>query len=155
MGAWSGEPFGNDTASDWLWELDDSSDWDVVRGALDLAVGGDEELDADVATNAIAAAAVVAQGIGHSAKRNASAADDDDADLDDDGDEDVSDDEASNSIDAFLNRAGEPSADLVQLAISALDAATGPSSELTDLWNESGADEWEKANAAVRADLGG
>lgn len=157
MGAWSADPFGNDTASDWLWELDDSSDWEVVRGALNLAVDDDDELDSDVASNAIAAAAVVARGIGHSAQRAGSAGvdDDDEPDLDENGDDEAADDEASGTINAFLGRAGEPSTDLVQLAIAALDAATGPSSELTELWNDSGADEWEKANAAVRAELGG
>ena len=159
MGAWSGEPFGNDTAADWLWELDDSSDWDVVRGALNEALATDDELDADVASNAIAAAAVVARGIGHAGVRKALSADDDDADSDDESENeesDASDDEdVSASITAFLDRAGEPSAELVQLALSALDAATGPSSELTDLWAESGDPEWEKANAAVRTELGG
>jgi hypothetical protein len=156
MGAWSGEPFGNDTAADWLWELDDSSDWDVVRGALNEALATDDELDADVASNAIAAAAVVARGIGHAGVRKTVDADNDEGDSEDESAEDEPDDQdVSASITAFLDRAGEPPAELVQLALSALDAATGSSSELTELWSDSGDPEWEKANAAVRAELGG
>ena len=34
MGAWSVEPFGNDVAADWAWELEDESDWGVVDDAL-------------------------------------------------------------------------------------------------------------------------
>jgi hypothetical protein len=158
MGAWSGEPFGNDTAADWLWELDDSSDWDVVSGALNAALSTDDLLDADVASCAIAAAEVVARGIAHSPLVSNQAgvdADDDDDASDESDDESDQDDDTSDSITAFLGRAGDPSADIVQLALSALDSATGPNSELTELWAESGDTEWAQANAKLRSGLGG
>ena len=152
MGAWSGEPFGNDTAADWLWELDDSSDWDVVRAALDEALEPVDVIDADVASTAIAAAEVVARGLRHSPVTGAQAS----ADVDDsDDDEEDDDDDSDESITEFLKRAGDPSAEVVQLALSALDAATGSSSELTELWAESGDTEWAQANAKLRANLGG
>lgn len=34
MGAWGAGPFDNDAALDWVWELDESSDLGVVRGAI-------------------------------------------------------------------------------------------------------------------------
>jgi hypothetical protein len=155
MGAWSGEPFGNDTAADWLWELDDSSDWDVVRAALDEALEPVDGVDADIASTAIAAAEVVARGLRHSPVTGAQASADED-DSDDEDDEDADDDDDSDeSITEFLKRAGDPSAEVVQLALSALDAATGGASELTELWAESGDTEWAQANAKLRANLGG
>ena len=50
MGTWSTKPFGNDTASDWLWELEESKDESVIKAALEAEADGDET---------IAAAAVV------------------------------------------------------------------------------------------------
>ncbi|MCI4066078.1 DUF4259 domain-containing protein [Micromonospora sp. R77] len=63
MGTWGNGPFDNDTAADWCSDLDDA---DVakrpamVREALNRAAGEDGYLDADIACEAIAAAAIVA-----------------------------------------------------------------------------------------------
>ncbi|OKI47505.1 DUF4259 domain-containing protein [Micromonospora sp. CB01531] len=63
MGTWDSGPFDNDTAADWCGDLDDA---DVakrpvlVREALSRSAGEDGYLDADVACEAIAAAAIVA-----------------------------------------------------------------------------------------------
>ena len=64
MGTWSGEPFGNDVAADFAWELDEQKRWNVVRDALREALRSKELLDADTACIAIAAAEVVAHGLG-------------------------------------------------------------------------------------------
>ena len=96
MGAWSAEPFGNDTAADWAWELEESSDWTVVAQTLQAALSADEPIDSDIATTAIAAAEVVAPG---------------------------------------------------------LAAATRPTSELTELWAEADARDWEQAIARIEAAL--
>lgn len=166
MGAWGSEPFDNDTAADWAWELDDSSDWEVVRSALSEALEPGDFMDADVATRAIAAASVVASGLAYSPPANgktasnipAAHADDDDDDNDDlEADDDGSDEddtEIDDSVAAFLARAGEPPAELVELALNALDAASGPTSELTELWAESDATEWQQSNAKLQAALG-
>nr|AIS85332.1 hypothetical protein VASRM7_94 [Verrucosispora sp. MS100047] len=63
MGTWDSGPFDNDTAADWCGDLNDA---DVakrpmlVREALSRAAGEAGYLDADVACEAIAAAAIVA-----------------------------------------------------------------------------------------------
>jgi Domain of unknown function (DUF4259) len=161
MGAWSGEPFGNDTAADWVWELDESSDWDAVRDALDEVLEPGDFIDADDASSAIAAAAVVARGLTRGVDQDGAPlttnADDesDDDDDEDENDDDQDDDDVADSITAFLDRAGEPPVDVVQLALNALNAATGPTSELSDLWAESGDTEWSLANAKLRTELGG
>jgi hypothetical protein len=129
MGAWSGEPFGNDSAADWAWELEDASDWSPIRTALDEALAGDDPLDEEVATYAIAAAEVVAHGLGRATQE----------------------DPYTEEVVAFVKRAGAPPAELVGLAVAALTAATGPTSGLTELWEDP--DEWRAANSRIEAAL--
>lgn len=131
MGTWSGEPFGNDGAADWSYELDDAADWAPVRRALDEAIAG--PLDAEVAETAIAAAEVVAHGLGRPTQEDAYTA----------------------SATAFIARVGAPPGDLVALAVAALDTATGPDSELQELWNDADPTEWREANARLDAALRG
>jgi len=50
MGTWNTKPFGNDTAGDWLWELEKAKDDSVIKAALETDADEDE---------AVAAAAVV------------------------------------------------------------------------------------------------
>lgn len=128
MGAWSGEPFGNDTASDWVYELDEAGDWQYVREALDAAVSP-TQVDADAATLAIAAAEVVARGLGREGGPHA------------------------DTITHFVQRAGRPDDELVALALAALAASDSPGSELTELWEEADPEEWREANDAVRSVL--
>ena len=128
MGAWSGEPFGNDTASDWVYELDEAGDWQYVREALDAAVAP-RAVDADAATCAIAAAEVVARGLGREGGPHA------------------------DTIAHFVQRAGRPDDELVALALAALAASDSPGSELTELWEEADPEEWREANDAVRSVL--
>jgi hypothetical protein len=61
MGAWGTGPFENDDALDWVWELEEGGER-VVRAALQAAVSAKGTYDADtgVASNAVAAAEVVA-----------------------------------------------------------------------------------------------
>lgn len=131
MGTWSEEPFGNDTAADWAWELDGETDWHLIEDAFNDALGSTEPLDADVAAIAIAAAETVARGLGRATQ----------------------DDAYTESIVAFVSRAGTPPEDLVRSAVAALSAASGSSSELTELWDESGTEPWEAANARIMAAL--
>jgi cobalamin biosynthesis protein CobT len=131
MGTWSGEPFGNDSAADWAWELDDSSDWEVVRGALEEVLDTGGAIDADDAIIAIAAAEVVARGLGRPSEQDAD----------------------NESVDGFISRAPKPGNDLVDLALRSLEAASGPNSELTELWTDSDASEWIDANSKLRTAL--
>ena len=127
MGAWSGEPFGNDTAGDWVYELDEADDWQYVREALDAAVAS-AQVDADTADCAIAAAEVVARGLGREGAH-------------------------ADTIRHFVGRAGLPDDELVALALAALSAADSPGSELAELWEDADPQEWREANAALRSVL--
>ncbi|HEX5594576.1 MAG TPA: DUF4259 domain-containing protein [Micromonosporaceae bacterium] len=63
MGTWDSGPFDNDTAADWSGDFDDPDVTKrpaLVNEALARVAGEDGYLDADVACEAIAAAAVVA-----------------------------------------------------------------------------------------------
>lgn len=63
MGAWGEGPFENDTAADWCGELDDAAPEariPMIRAALEAAADAGEYLDVEVASPAVAAAAVVA-----------------------------------------------------------------------------------------------
>ncbi|MDF2047236.1 MULTISPECIES: DUF4259 domain-containing protein [Microbacterium] len=127
MGTWSAKPFGNDSAADWAYELDDASDWSVVSDALRVATeSAPADLDSDDAVTAIAAAEVVARGRGR-----------------------VTD--SAESVEAFVARVSPPSAELVDLAASALAVATSGEGELADLWE--GDPEWLAENERLRAAL--
>ena len=62
MGAWGTGPFENDDAGDWLFELEESRDGGAILAALQEVTEREagEELEAGEATNAIAAAEIVA-----------------------------------------------------------------------------------------------
>ena len=59
--------FENDDAGDWVWELEDDDDMSVLHEALAAAVDTplDEPIDAGEASNALAAAEIVAAARGH------------------------------------------------------------------------------------------
>ncbi|MFG6474921.1 DUF4259 domain-containing protein [Microbacterium sp. P06] len=132
MGAWSGEPFGNDSAGDWAWDLKEQTTWDAVRDALAAVVDTDGPVDSDDATTAIAAAEVVAHGLGRPTQVDGYTAD----------------------VAAFAMRAGAPGGDVVELAVRALAEATDPEGELAELW-EDDPEEWDAANAKLRTALEG
>lgn len=131
MGAWSGEPFGNDIAADWSWELDDATDWDVVRGALINTIDQEPgELDADSATIAIAAAEVVAHGLGHPTQTDA----------------------YTESVEQFVERVHPVPPSLRQLAVDALSVATHSDGELATLWADDSAG-WANHVSELRRNL--
>lgn len=127
MGAWSGEPFGNDSASDWAFELAEADDWAYVHDTLSAAIDAGDDIDSDLAAEAIGAAEVVARGIGRPTQEDAYT-------------EDVA---------RFVQRAPAPAPDLVALAVRALSTATCADTELAEVWAEDDASEWESANAAL------
>jgi hypothetical protein len=66
MGAWDFGPFDNDDASDWLCDLESSSDTSPISAALAIVTDiGDEYLEAPDCSNALAAVEVVAALRGH------------------------------------------------------------------------------------------
>lgn len=123
MGAWSVEPFGNDVAADWAWELEDESDWGVIEDALNDALEDVDDVDQETAIIAIAAAEVIAHGRGRATQRDA----------------------YTEEVEAFVSRAGQPDPDLVLLALAAVTAATGPGSELAAQWASAGDTGWSEA----------
>lgn len=121
MGTWSHESFGNDTANDWAYELEDATDFSVIETALQVALDeGDEYLDADLAMEAIAAVEVIAKRLGKGTQS----------------------DVYTEKVDQWLETISEqPSDDLLSLVKRVLERIVADDSELKELWLES--DEYE------------
>ena len=131
MGAWSHESFGNDTACDWAGELKRSVDLSDVESALQAVLDvGDDYLDADPASEAIAAAEVIARLQGNFGKRDA----------------------YSRPVDVWVSKNPlKPSSDLAAKAHLVLDRVVVEPSELLELWQDSEAvDVWLAAIAELR-----
>lgn len=121
MGTWSHEWFGNDTANDWAYELEDATDFAVIEAALQVALDeGDEYLDADLAMEAIAAVEVIAKRLGKGTQS----------------------DVYTEKVDQWLETISEqPNDGLLSLAKRVLERIVADDSELKELWLES--DEYE------------
>ena len=131
MGAWSHEPFANDSASDWAYVLVDATDLSHIEATLDRvldASGG--YLEAPDAEEAVAAAAVVAQLLGRSPPII-------------DGPE---------GLQAWVTGVGvRPSPALLDKARRVLDRVVAEDSELAELWDDSkSAADWRASVAALR-----
>lgn len=71
MGAWANDPFGNDTAMDWVYGLEDADDLSLIEATLQTVLdAGDEYLEAPAGDEAIAAADVIARLRGRFYNRN-------------------------------------------------------------------------------------
>lgn len=128
MGAWGAGSFENDEASDWVYVLEEADGFDVVRRAL--AVADEDYLEAPDATIALAAAEVVAAALGQPA-----------ADLPDE-------------VQPFVAQHGSSATtEDATLALAALARVRGEDSELAELWEESGGDDWNQAVDELRARL--
>lgn len=122
MGAWGAGVFENDDAGDWVWELEDDNDMSVLHEALAAAVDAplDELVDAPDASNALAAAEIVAAARGHHGA------------------------ELPSEARAWIGRnAGLVDARTVALATAAVERIS-IASELKDLWEEAESDEWAR-----------
>ncbi|MGN8051231.1 DUF4259 domain-containing protein [Curtobacterium sp. 22159] len=131
MGTWSAEPVGNDAAADFVAELDGQKRWTVVKAAFMDAARAGRMLDGDVAATAIAAAEVVAHGLGRPSQTDA----------------------YTEGIKRFVNRARRPSRRLADRAVRAVELAARPDGELAELWAETGTTEWQEALARLVAHL--
>lgn len=60
MGAWGAGNFANDTALDWVWDLNESNDLSLVESAIADVLNCSDDLDADLGCIGLAAAEVVA-----------------------------------------------------------------------------------------------
>lgn len=128
MGAWGTGPFDNDDAGDWVFQLEDDG-VPAVRAALDVAA----HPGADEAAEAVAASTVVALALGAPA-------------------------ESSAEVDDWLATAGATALDELRgLAPSAAAALRRvlDGSELAELYDEVGADEWRDGLIALESVLRG
>jgi hypothetical protein len=115
MGAWSHEPFGNDTACDWSYDLLEKKNLSPVEQAIDAVLEEADYLDADASSEALAAIEVLAKLLGRGTQT----------------------DSYTEDIDAWVSSAGvKPAAVLLQKAQQAIDKILGPESELKELWDE-------------------
>lgn len=130
MGAWSAEPFGNDTAADFAWELDEAPSWAIIADAFADAAAEGDDVDIDTACIAIAAAEVVAHGLGQPTQS----------------------DGYTESVDAFVARVGAPESALVDEAVRIVTVLAS-SGELAQEWAESDPDEWREATSRLLAAL--
>lgn len=131
MGAWSHESFGNDDACDWVGDLVEGDDLTPVEAAFDNVLDvGDDYLEAHEASAAIAAAEAVARLQGNFGTRDA----------------------YSESLDEWVRRVAlTPSPELSAKAKQVLDRILRDSSELAELWEESGeSGEWRAAVQELR-----
>ncbi|HXQ69701.1 MAG TPA: DUF4259 domain-containing protein [Pyrinomonadaceae bacterium] len=128
MGTWSHEPFGNDTAIDWAYELEHTQDFLLVEQAIQRVLDcGPEYLDADWAVEAIAAAEIIAKALGRGTQSDA----------------------YTEEVDAWLKSiSAVPTSTLRSNARQAMSRILGSDSELKELWEQS--EELESWESSVR-----
>ncbi len=136
MGAWSHEPFGNDTANDWAYGLEETKDLSHIEAALDAVLEqGSEYLEAPTAEEAIGAIEVLAKLLGHGTQSDA----------------------YTEKVDVWVKSIKQkPSVALLQKAQKVLVRILAKDSELLELWQEGEeAEQWQslitQLQAAVRA----
>lgn len=129
MGTWSTDTFGNDSAGDWSYGLDDRDDLSLVRETFGQALE-EAELDADTASAALAACEVLARLKGHWGVR----------------------DPYSETVDRWVEaHPAQPPAELIATALNVIDKALEPDSELCQLWSEEeNGPEWREKVADLR-----
>lgn len=118
MGAWGPGSFDNDIASDWAADLADGGDVAMVRDTLTTAARcpGDEYLESDEGAEALAAAEVVAAAKGRPLKAVPMGT------------------SGPHALAWAAAHPGAGHADLVDLALEALDRIEAEESELAELW---------------------
>ena len=116
VGAWSHEPFGNDTACDWSYGLLETEDLSSIESALDAVLDNDEDyLDADLASEAIAAIEVLAKLQGKGTQI----------------------DSYTHEIDQWVKQhPQQPSLSLLSKAKKVVERIQSEDSELLELWEE-------------------
>ncbi len=117
MGTWDMSSFGNDTACDWAYGLEEVHDLSYVESTLDtvLAAGPSGYVDADVGACAVAAAEVVARLKGNWGEENS----------------------YTETTDTWVrSHRLVPPAALVAKAVAALTRIVSAPSELLELWEE-------------------
>ena len=116
MGAWSHEPFGNDTANDWAYDLRDTHDLSHIEAALDNVLDqGSGYLEAPTAEEAIGAIEVLAKLLGRGTQSDA----------------------YTEKVDAWVKSVNQkPTTDLLRKAQRVIARILAKDSELLELWQE-------------------
>jgi hypothetical protein len=127
MGTWSVEPFGNDDAADWVYELEEAEDLSPIEEAIDAVLAaGTEYLEAPVASVALAAIEVLARLGGSPGEKNFYT-------------------ETADNWVASIQL--EPPVELLDKAQAAIARILAENSELKELWQES--DEYDAWQASI------
>ena len=132
MGAWSHEPFGNDTAGDWAYGLVETNDLSYIECALDKVLEcGEEYLDASESEEAVAAIEVLAKLLGKGSQSDA----------------------YTEAVDAWVADVKmKPEAALLEKAQRVIDRIMSGDSELLALWEEvDDVSDWLASMAVLRA----
>ncbi|MDP5138256.1 DUF4259 domain-containing protein [Rheinheimera baltica] len=115
MGAWSAEPFGNDTACDWASELEESKGLSAVNNALQAVLACDDYIDTDIGEEALAAVEVIAKLLGKGTQNDAYTED----------------------VDAWVAAQTEqPDASVIANAKQVIKRLSSDESELMELWED-------------------
>ena len=125
MGSWNTDPFGNDTACDWKYQLEETDDLSLIESTLQrIHDTGSEYLGAPDAEEAIAAADALARLKGHFYVRNP----------------------YTESLDQWIEKHPiNPPAELVESAVKAMDRVLTEPSEILEFWQESEEfEDWKK-----------
>jgi hypothetical protein len=117
MGAWGTGIFDNDTACDWIYDLEETNDLSLIESTLDKVIDvGAEYLDADEAQEALAAAEAVARLKRNWGIRNS----------------------YTETLDKWVKTTGLiPTQALIEKALKAVERVISGPSELLELWGES------------------
>lgn len=131
MGVWSHEPFGNDTANDWAYGLEETTDLSYVEATLDKVLSqGEEYLEAPDAEEAVGAIEVLAKLLGRGSQP----------------------DSYTKKVDAWVSKVAlRPSQSLLEKAQRVIACILSDDSELLDLWGDSeSSEEWRASMEKLR-----
>ena len=131
MGAWANDPFGNDTALDWVYGLEGADDLSLIEATLQTVLDtGEDYLEAPAGDEAIAAADVLSRLRGRFYIRNS----------------------YTEAVDTWVAAHPiKPSPELVSKALQALDRILTQPSELLELWEDD--DGWLQQIKALKERL--
>lgn len=127
--------FDNDEANDWAYDLVDKSDLSLVESAFaEVEAAGAGYLEQGPACNALAACEVIARLRGRSGYTNA----------------------YTEKVDVWVkDHPISPPPALVARAEAAIERILGPDSELRELWEEAGDEEWRASVEDLRVRMSG
>jgi hypothetical protein len=135
MGTWSVEPFGNDDAVDWAYELEGAEDLSPIEEAIEAVLAtGDQYVEAPEASVALAAIEVLARLRGAPGEKNS----------------------YTETVDNWVAHTPvKPSVELLDRAQAAIARILADNSELKELWQESDEyDAWQASMDSLRTRVG-